>query len=127
MFHVYRHLATELGLPADDQACDAFQLAVLRWQPSRRLGRRAEAPAHEISPGGDDQCRFASRCRATRMPWATPSTTPSAPMTPAVAKPNPEFFAYNKGRQAAFGYKQYEILHVAQSQHHDIGIARRLG
>ena len=33
MFHVYRHLATELGLPADDQACDAFQLAVLRWQP----------------------------------------------------------------------------------------------
>src|SRR6201993_1694759 len=33
MFHVYRHLARELGLPADDGACDAFQLAVLRWQP----------------------------------------------------------------------------------------------
>src|SRR3977135_4177297 len=33
MFHVYRFLAKELGLPADDQACDAFQLAVLRWQP----------------------------------------------------------------------------------------------
>ena len=33
MFHVYRYLAKELGLPADDAACDAFQLAVLRWQP----------------------------------------------------------------------------------------------
>src|ERR1700704_6048669 len=33
MFHVYRYLAGELGLPADDAACDAFQLAVLRWQP----------------------------------------------------------------------------------------------
>src|SRR5438132_13500410 len=29
MFHVYRHLANELGLPADDLACDTFQLAVL--------------------------------------------------------------------------------------------------
>jgi len=44
-----------------------------------------------------------------------------------VAKPNPEFFAYNKGRQSAFGYKQSDILHVAQSQYHDIGIARKLG
>src|SRR3984893_15891334 len=33
MFDVYRFLAKELGLPADDLACDAFQLAVLRWQP----------------------------------------------------------------------------------------------
>ena len=45
-----------------------------------------------------------------------------------VAKPNPEFFAYqSSGRQSAFGYKQSDILHVAQSQHHDIGIARKLG
>ena len=33
MFHVYRYLAKELELPADDAACDAFQLAVLRWRP----------------------------------------------------------------------------------------------
>jgi putative hydrolase of the HAD superfamily len=44
-----------------------------------------------------------------------------------VAKPNPQFFAYNRGRQAAHGYKFHEILHVAQSQYHDIGIARDLG
>ena len=44
-----------------------------------------------------------------------------------VAKPDPQFFAYNRGRQAAFGYKFEEILHTAQSQYHDIGVARELG
>jgi putative hydrolase of the HAD superfamily len=43
------------------------------------------------------------------------------------AKPNPQFFAFNKGRQSAFGTKQSEVLHVAQSQHHDIGGAVELG
>ena len=33
MFNVYKFLARELKLPADDTICDAFQLAVLRWQP----------------------------------------------------------------------------------------------
>jgi len=47
--------------------------------------------------------------------------------TVGVAKPDPQFFAYNRGRQAAFGYKFDEILHTAQSQYHDIGIAMALG
>jgi len=37
------------------------------------------------------------------------------------------FFAYTLGRQSAFGYKKQDILHVAQSQYHDIGVARSLG
>lgn len=43
------------------------------------------------------------------------------------AKPDPQFFAFNKGRQSLLGYRQSEILHVAQSQYHDIGIAGQLG
>ena len=43
------------------------------------------------------------------------------------AKPDPQFFAFNRGRQSAFGYRQSDILHVAQSQYHDIGVARELG
>ena len=43
------------------------------------------------------------------------------------AKPDPKFFAFDLGRQGAFGYKQRDILHVAQSQYHDIGVARDLG
>ena len=43
------------------------------------------------------------------------------------SQPDPQFFAYNRGRQSAFGYKFGDILHVAQSQYHDIGVARELG
>ena len=43
------------------------------------------------------------------------------------AKPDPRFFAFDLGRQSAFGYKQRDILHVAQSQYHDIGVAKDLG
>jgi putative hydrolase of the HAD superfamily len=43
-------------------------------------------------------------------------------------KPDPRYFAYARGRyQGAWGYRQADNLHVAQSQYHDIGVARRLG
>jgi putative hydrolase of the HAD superfamily len=42
-------------------------------------------------------------------------------------KPDPQFFAFARGRLSTQGYKLEDILHVAQSQYHDIGVARRLG
>ena len=42
-------------------------------------------------------------------------------------KPDPQFFAFARGRLSASGYVLEDILHVAQSQHHDIGVARKLG
>ena len=43
-------------------------------------------------------------------------------------KPDARYFAYARGRiEGAWGWRQPETLHVAQSQYHDIGIAKRLG
>ena len=43
-------------------------------------------------------------------------------------KPDPRYFAYARGRyEGAWGFKQEDNLHVAQSQYHDIGVAKRLG
>jgi putative hydrolase of the HAD superfamily len=43
-------------------------------------------------------------------------------------KPDPRYFAYARGRcEGAWGYRQPDNLHVAQSQYHDIGIAKKLG
>ncbi|WP_343593313.1 HAD-IA family hydrolase [Paracidovorax wautersii] len=43
-------------------------------------------------------------------------------------KPDARYFAYARGRyEGAWGYRQADNLHVAQSQYHDIGIARQLG
>ncbi len=42
-------------------------------------------------------------------------------------KPNPQAFAYCRGRQSVHGISLAETMHVAQSQYHDIGIAMELG
>jgi putative hydrolase of the HAD superfamily len=126
MFDVYRDLAKELQLPADDAACDAFQLAVLRWKPfsdSVEALQRLRTKFRLVAMTNADRVALSCYAHALGNPF---HDTVCADDT-GVAKPNPEFFAYNKGRQAAFGYKQSEILHVAQSQHHDISIARKLG
>lgn len=126
MFDVYRHLAQELSLPADDGACDSFQLAVLRWQPfsdSVEALKRLRTKFRLVAMTNADRVALSCYAHALGDPF---HDTVCADET-GVAKPNPEFFAYNKGRQSAFGYKQSDILHVAQSQYHDIGIARKLG
>ncbi|HEY8015632.1 MAG TPA: HAD-IA family hydrolase, partial [Dongiaceae bacterium] len=40
-------------------------------------------------------------------------------------KPDPAFFAFTRGRLSVLGHGLADILHVAQSQYHDIGVARR--
>ena len=126
MFDVYRLLAKELGLPADDAACAAFQLAVLRWQPfvdSVEALKRLRTKFRLVAMTNADRVALSCYAHALDDPFDDPVCADDT----GVAKPNPEFFAYNKGRQAAFGYKQSDILHVAQSQYHDIGVARQLG
>jgi putative hydrolase of the HAD superfamily len=44
-----------------------------------------------------------------------------------VNKPDPQMFAYCRGRQSVHGYGLTDFLHVAQSQYDDIGVAKRLG
>jgi putative hydrolase of the HAD superfamily len=126
MFNVYRFLAKELGLPTDDAACDTFQLAVLRWQPfadSAEALKRLRTKFRLVAMTNADRVALSCYAHALGNPFDDTVCTDDT----GVAKPNPEFFAYNKGRQSAFGYKQSDILHVAQSQYHDIGIARQLG
>lgn len=42
-------------------------------------------------------------------------------------KPDPQFFAFARGRLSTNGIFFEDILHVAQSQYHDIGVAKKLG
>jgi putative hydrolase of the HAD superfamily len=44
-----------------------------------------------------------------------------------VNKPDPRMFEAGLATLEAFGIRRDEVLHVAQSQYHDIGAARRLG
>ncbi len=42
-------------------------------------------------------------------------------------KPDPVYFGFARGRISRSGFVQSDILHVAQSQYHDIGVAKCLG
>jgi len=44
-----------------------------------------------------------------------------------VEKPDPVYFGFARGRISRSGFVQSDILHVAQSQYHDIGVAKMLG
>lgn len=123
---VYRHVARDLGFPDSDQAADAFQLSVLRWPAfgdSAAALKRLRRHYRLVAMTNADRVAFSFYAHTLGNPFDDSATYDDT----GVAKPNPQFFAYNRGRQSAFGYKQCDILHVAQSQYHDIGIARELG
>ncbi|HEV2547239.1 MAG TPA: HAD-IA family hydrolase [Stellaceae bacterium] len=123
---VYIHLAKELGLPADDRAAEAFQMDVLRWPPFpdsadalKRLRRRFRL----VAMTNADQAAFSFYSHVLGDPFHDSVTSDDT----GCSKPDPRFFAFNRGRRSAFGYMQDEMLHVAQSQHHDISIAKAQG
>lgn len=42
-------------------------------------------------------------------------------------KPHPQVFEFLRTRLSTLGFSVGQVLHVAESQYHDIGIAKRLG
>lgn len=126
MAHVYLSLAKELGLPDDAQSAAAFQRDVLEWPAfpdSVEALKRLRKHFRLVAMTNADRVALSAYAHTLGDPF---DDTVCCDET-GVAKPDPQFFAYNRGRQAAFGYKFGEILHTAQSQYHDIGIATALG
>lgn len=126
MAHVYVSLAKELSLPADSSTAEAFQMDVLRWpafEDSVEALKRLRKRFRLVAMTNADRVAFSCYAQTLSDPFDDSVTCDDT----GVVKPNPQFFAYNRGRQAAHGYKFSEILHVAQSQYHDIGVARELG
>lgn len=123
---VYVSIAEETGFDCSDDIANAFQLSVLRWPAfadSTAALQRLRKNFRLVAMTNADRTAFTAYEHTLGCPFHDAVTCDET----GYAKPAPEFFAFNKGRQSAFGYKQSEILHVAQSQHHDIGIAKDLG
>jgi putative hydrolase of the HAD superfamily len=123
---VYLSLAEELGLVRDGATADAFQLAILRlpaFADSAAALARLRRRFRLVAMTNADRTAFSAYSETLDNPFHDSVTCDDA----GCAKPDPRFFAFNKGRQSALGFKQSEILHVAQSQHHDIGVAVELG
>ncbi|MDS9469947.1 HAD-IA family hydrolase [Paracoccus sp. MBLB3053] len=126
MKDVYLSLANEAGFDTSEATADAFQLACLRWpafSDSVEALARLRKHFRLVAMTNADRTAFTAYAHTLGNPFHDGVTCDET----GVAKPDPRFFSFNLGRQSAFGYKQSEILHVAQSQHHDIGVAREQG
>lgn len=126
MKDVYLALANECGFNNDEATAEAFQLSVLRWpafSDSVEALRRLRKNFRLVAMTNADRTAFSAYSATLGNPFHDSVTCDEV----GCAKPDPRFFAFNKGRQSALGFQQCEIFHVAQSQHHDIGVAKAEG
>ena len=126
LVRVYFELAPQFGLPMDQAIADGFRASVKDWpafpdsvEALRRLKGR---------------CKLVAMTNAQRWALEHFARTLGSPFTDGVTvdeagceKPDPRFFAFTLGRLSRDGHGLHDILHVAQSQYHDIGVARQLG
>ncbi|AOJ04927.1 MULTISPECIES: HAD-IA family hydrolase [Burkholderia] len=120
-------VAPALGLPDDDAIARGFRDSVARW------------PAFDDSVDALKRLRkhFKLVTMTNAQQWALEhfSATLDHPFDLELScddalceKPDPRYFAYARGRfEGAWGYRQEDNLHVAQSQYHDIGVSMGLG
>jgi putative hydrolase of the HAD superfamily len=126
LVRVYGVIAPELGLPSNDASAQRLRNGVSNW-PSfpdsvdalARLGRRY---------------RLIAMTNAQRWAFEHFSATLGRPFHAAFTvddtgteKPDPAFFHQVFAFVEAEGATKDDILHVAQSQYHDIGVSRALG
>ncbi len=123
---VYGRIAPALGLPLDAGIAKGFAQSARDW------------PAYPDSVAA--LARLKARYKLVAMTnaarWALDifARTLGDPFHDTVSvdealceKPDPMYFAFARGRLSRDGYNRPDILHVAQSQYHDIGVARALG
>lgn len=123
---VYGEIAPGLGLPVDSAIAQGFAQSARDWPPFadsvsalQRLGRRYRLVAMT------NAARWALDLMAARLgnPFHDTVTVDEA----LCEKPDPAYFAFTRGRLSRDGFTRDDILHVAQSQYHDIGVAKQLG
>jgi putative hydrolase of the HAD superfamily len=123
---VYGVIAPQLGLPQDAGIARGFARSIGDW------------PAFPDSVAAlrrlRDRYKLVAMTNAVR--WALDLMIPTLDDAfhdtigadeALCEKPDPMYFAFARGRLSRDGFTRRDILHVAQSQYHDIGVAKRLG
>jgi putative hydrolase of the HAD superfamily len=124
---VWQALAPTVGLPYSPSIARGFRDSVRDWpafadsvEALQRLRRRFKL----VTMTNAQAWALAHFSRTLGRPFDLELSCDDA----LCEKPDPRHFAYARGRiEGAWGWRQPDNLHVAQSQYHDIGIARRLG
>jgi len=126
MAPAYRTMAAELGLPADEATVEGFRLSIPDWPAfpdTVEALKRLRKHYRLVAMTNSDNWALGHFARTMEHPFDDMVTAEDV----GTCKPDPQFFAYARGRQSSHGYKLEDYLHVAQSQYHDIGVAKQLG
>jgi putative hydrolase of the HAD superfamily len=123
---IYRVAAEDLGLPADDGEAAGLRESIPDWpafpdavEALKRLRQRYRL----VAVTNSDNWALAAFARTLDEPFDEKISSEMA----GASKPDPRVFEFFLKRQEAAGFKKSDILHTAQSQYHDIGVAHRLG
>jgi len=123
---IYREMAQKLNLPADDTAIAGLRLSITHWpafpdsiQAMKDLRKRY----HLVAMTNADNWALEQFSNTLEHPFDDKVTAEDA----ETCKPDPQVFGFVRGLLAHKGFRMEDYLHVAQSQFHDIGIAKRLG
>lgn len=122
----YREIAPELGFPQDEAIAKGFSESSREWpafQDSVEALRRLRKRYKLVAMTNARRWALDAMAQTLGNPFYETVTVDEA----RCEKPDPAYFAFTRGRLSRDGYGMPDILHVAQSQYHDIGVARQLG
>ncbi|MDZ7907027.1 MAG: HAD-IA family hydrolase [Gemmobacter sp.] len=123
---VYLQIAPELGLRSDPALGLRLRETVAGWKPfADSVAAMAQLRQHYrlIAMTNAQRWAFAHFDAALGQPFHAAFTTDDT----GTEKPDPAFFHQVFAFVETEGASRDDILHVAQSQYHDIGISRALG
>ena len=126
MAPMYREMAEKLGLPAADDDVQGFRLSIPRWPAfpdAVATLKRLRQRFYLVAMTNSDNWALSHFAKTLDLPFDDLVTAEMVGWN----KPDPQVFAYTRGRLSKEGYGFDDILHVAQSQYHDIEVAMRLG
>jgi len=126
MAPMYREIAENLGLPASPEDVEGFRLSIPRWPAfadSIAALKRLRKRFYLVAMTNCDNWALAHLAKTLDLPFDDLVTAEMVGWN----KPDPQVFAYTRGRLSKEGYGFADILHVAQSQYHDITVAVALG
>jgi putative hydrolase of the HAD superfamily len=126
LVRVYAEIALRLGLPQRVAIAEGLRDSIKQWpafpdsvEALKQLRRRYKL----VAMTNAQRWSLQHMARTLGEPFDDTVTVDEA----LCEKPDPNFFAFVRGRLSRDGHGLHDILHVAQSQYHDIGVARRLG
>lgn len=126
LVRVYRSVAPALGLPDDESLGERLRDSAEHWpafpDSAEALARLAQG-ARLIAMTNARRWAFTHFANALGNPFHAAFTTDDT----GTEKPDPAFFTQVLGFIEGEGGDRADLLHVAQSQYHDIGVSRQLG